>query len=45
VDLGLEELGVRDLGDLLLLALEIGEDEDLGIRTGVDIISSDVPFG
>jgi hypothetical protein len=38
VDLGLEqEFGVRDWGGALLVALEIGEEDDLGIRTGVDI--------
>ena len=31
-------LGVRDWDDLAL-ALEIGDGEDLGIRTGVDIFS------
>jgi hypothetical protein len=38
MDFGLEwELAVRDWG-ALLFALEIGEGEDLGIRTGVDIV-------
>ena len=37
-DFGLEWLlEVRESARCLLLALEIGEGEDLGIRTGVDI--------
>jgi hypothetical protein len=37
VDLGEEWDEVRDCGNLVL-DLEIGDDDDLGIRTGVDIL-------